>query len=158
MQLLQNGDIVSYNGKKYEVIDVKMDGNCLFRCFALLMNGSEEDHHILRSEIVAWLVENREKVAPYLAGITAAEKENHAYSEADFDAFVENLKKDRFWGGNESIYAFAMAKNRVVSIRNPDGSEIIIQPKAKGLVHSGRKQTVHLYYTGAHYMVLSKID
>ena len=142
----------TFNGMT--VKDVGSDGNCLFRAVAFLINGSEDDHMKFREQTVAWLMENKDIVLPFMGGISARVDFHREFGETDYQEYVAKLRNDGIWGGEESLLALASIYNYEIDVHRTDMPTWKLKPKPG---RQGRKKTINVFHVrGTHYMALTK--
>ena len=81
----------------YFVIEVKGDGNCLFRSVSEQIEGDENNFKHYRERCVDYILQNKDDFVPFLD------------EDEPFDNYIEKISKDGEWGGNLEIYALSMA-------------------------------------------------
>ena len=81
----------------YHVVEVKGDGNCLFRSISEQIEGDENNYKHYRELSVDYILQNKDDFAPFLD------------EDEPFDKYIEKMSKDAEWAGNLEIYALSMA-------------------------------------------------
>lgn len=72
---------------KLKIIEIKGDGNCLFRAIADQLYGTEHQHDDLRVKCVQGLESNKEIYKFYIE------------DDVTIDAYIESMRNDGEWGG-----------------------------------------------------------
>ena len=92
------------NGGEREIIEMKADGNCLFRSIShQLYNDYGQKHDVIRQEICDYLEQNEDDFKVYLLLEDCGENED----VCDFDDYVEQMRNDGEWGGDVEIVCAA---------------------------------------------------
>ena len=81
----------------YYVVEVKGDGNCLFRSVSEQIEGDENNYKQYRERCVDYIIQNKDDFVPFLD------------EDEPFDNYIEKISKDGEWGGNLELYALSMA-------------------------------------------------
>ena len=143
---------------------MKPDGNCLYRCISLAIHGDQCDHLKVREDTAAWLLENQELMRPFVVGLLQEEVDDgiehglppDSTDEQKYSALMAGVLQGGHWGGNASVYALAHVYRKLIAVYRDDDSVIECKPCVKGLTIKGRIATLSLYYSGNHYLLLSK--
>jgi len=81
----------------YYVVEVKGDGNCLFRSVSEQIEGDENNYKQYRERCVDYIIQNKDDFVPFLD------------EDEPFDNYIEKISRDGEWGGNLELYALSMA-------------------------------------------------
>lgn len=79
--------------KNLKKIDIKGDGNCLYRSLAKMIYRDENQWKIVKTELLEWACKNKEIVLRDFIGI----------DENEFNKEISVLENDEEWGGLTSI-------------------------------------------------------
>ncbi|KAK4472369.1 hypothetical protein MN116_003629 [Schistosoma mekongi] len=88
--------------KGWKIIKVGSDGACLFRSVSHQIFGDEEKHDLVRSQVIDYMVKNKEHFSQYLT--------------EDFDHYVSRKRDASCYGNHVEIQAIAELYNRPVEI------------------------------------------
>jgi len=94
---------INYEFKKelktlgYYIKEVEGDGNCLFRSVCEQLEGNEDNHKKYREICIEYMKSHKEDFEPFIE------------DDQTFDDYVEEMSKDKEWGGNLEIYALSKA-------------------------------------------------
>ncbi|CAH8460959.1 unnamed protein product [Heterobilharzia americana] len=88
--------------KGWKIIKVGSDGACLFRSVSHQIFGDEEKHDIVRSQVIDYMVKNKEHFSQYLT--------------EDFDHYISRKRDTSCYGNHVEIQAIAELYNRPVEI------------------------------------------
>lgn len=114
--------------------------NCLFRALSDQLYGTTEKHLSLRRETVDFMRKNREDFEPF-----------HPEDFSPFDHHLDCLERDGTYAGNDSLVAFARAKNVTIVIHQ------LNEPLWQ--IHGGETGNTELhisYHNGDHYNSIRK--
>ena len=92
-----------------KLVEIKPDGNCLFRAMAHQVVGDPEQHRIFRAEAVRHMRENKEQ---FFTGIIVGDKER--------DDYCNEMEKDGKWGGDLELSAMARLWRLDIRIHRAD--------------------------------------
>lgn len=93
------------------IIDMKSDGNCLFRSLSdQLYHDSGSKHDVVRDEICNHLSQNKETFECFLL------MEDDDEDIMDFEEYVAKMRGDGEWGGNVELYAASRVYRRSIRI------------------------------------------
>ena len=81
----------------YYIREVDGDGNCLFRSVSDQLENSEKNHKFYREKTVEYMRANIEKFKPFIEDDQTVEE------------YIDEMAKNKQWGGNLEIYAMSMA-------------------------------------------------
>ena len=114
-----------------EVVEMKADGNCLFRSFAHQCYGDFEKHRELRQKCYDYIEQDRDFFSAYIS--------------EDFKSYVKRQRKDMEWGDHVEIRALMEVLNKRCVIYDMKCTEpIVMGPK-------GDFKTVQLSYHGKNH-------
>ncbi|CAH8457660.1 unnamed protein product [Schistosoma curassoni] len=88
--------------KGWKLIKVGSDGACLFRSVSHQIFGDEEKHDLVRSQVIDYMVKNKEHFSQYLT--------------EDFDHYISRKRDASCYGNHVEIQAIAELYNRPVEI------------------------------------------
>ena len=120
-------DSYDYTSKEYQkfverlalegfgVFRVDADGNCLFRSIAHQLWEDETLHHRCRQEIMSYIEGEKEHFSLFME------------DDEVFEDYVERLRTNGEWGGNQEIFAAARLYNVDVSIYSEDVPKMVLQ-------------------------------
>lgn len=149
------------------VTDVKRDGNCVFRCFSVVLHGSEEK----------WL-DVKADLRKFLQAHDVILQSHHLGKSKD--EFYKNYDEDGYWGGALEILGFANMTSTCVNVYHVDHVDHVDQQAQADKIHKQQTKLIfkydktywephvpfdsdsqiNLYRTREHYMVkvISKSD
>ena len=81
----------------YYIREVEGDGNCLFRSVCEQLEGNENDYQKYRDICIDYMKSNKEEFQPFIE------------DDQTIDEYIEEMSKDKEWGGNLEIYLFSKA-------------------------------------------------
>ncbi|CAM9337729.1 unnamed protein product [Hapterophycus canaliculatus] len=111
---------------------IEGDGNCLFRSLADQLEGRPQDHSSIRSKVMDHLERNREVFEPYVE------------DDESFDDYLERMRRDAEWGGNQELVAASQLYRANVVVHQFKAPRFFI-PCDKATL------TIHLSYHGEHH-------
>lgn len=119
----------------FTVVDMKADGNCLFRSFGHQIYGNAELHPRVRQECYDYMLQNGDYFALYVDG--------------PLDEYVERGRKNNQWGDHVEIQALRELYNKNVDIYDKGYTKF---PKPVGFSSVPGVPVVRLSYHGkSHY-------
>ena len=134
------------NGEGFPIIiEIKGDGNCLFRCYSKYCDCTEENHERYRYLAVEALISNRDQYEQFING--------------NFDEHVRNMKKSKggpeIWGTEAEIIALCNVLNMDTFIRKRNGQnwEWLKFPIQNGCNHD--KKFITIQYESNHFSLIS---
>lgn len=86
------------------VKEIEGDGNCLFRSLSDQITGDPEGHWDMRCKICDFIEEEREDFEPFME------------DDEDFDDYLERMRADGEWGGNQELCAAARLYNALIVV------------------------------------------
>ena len=97
-----------------DIVEVKGDGNCLYRCFSYFLFGTQNFYLNIKKLIIEWIEYNYEKFTSFFGDddINNITKEQLAKEEFDY------TKKENSWGGDLHINIFCILFNCDVAVFN----------------------------------------
>ena len=103
------------------------DGNCQFRALAHHLHGNQDEHHVVRAEVVARLIDNRrqyENPEFWALGVLPAELDN-------YNEYVEGMTGDGEWGDDITLQVASDIYNVSINVVTPytSMSHTVIQPR-----------------------------
>ena len=81
----------------YYIREVDGDGNCLFRSVCEQLEGNENDYQKYRDICIDYMKSNKEEFQPFIE------------DDQTIDEYIEEMSKDKEWGGNLEIYSLSKA-------------------------------------------------
>ncbi|XP_003423913.1 uncharacterized protein LOC100678180 [Nasonia vitripennis] len=151
----ENANVVSVNGKDYDIVDVEGDGNCLFRCFSYYLYKREDSHYAIRQKCVDYTVEHWSEEAPILRN-TCEEDEDEMYRDAE--TYRKNMGSNRCMGTDYELGVFIRClripatyfreyeENDLASIRQVqvlDNENVNNNAKRLNILFSGKRRNGH---------------
>lgn len=128
---------------KIDVVYMKGDGNCLFRCFAYVVKGTQDAHKEVRSEICNFIKTHENVFKPFI--------------DISVEKYVDIMKKDGEWGGHIELKAasdkYSLDIRVFVVINGKKKLREQLLPSNGAAV----KRVANLLYKSDHYNVLSTI-
>ena len=96
--------LLDTNLKLFEIGD---DGNCLFRAMSHQLYGTEEYHDIIRKRCCDYIQLERNYFRMFIANIKGT---------LNISDYLKNMRKDRIWGGNLELMAFAELYRKTIHV------------------------------------------
>lgn len=91
----------------FEIIEERMDGNCLFRCISRQMyNNNAEYHLLIRNKCVDYIEYNNEFYSPFI--------------DMDFNEYCNNRRKSGIFGDDVELTALCQLYRRNIEIYTYD--------------------------------------
>jgi len=118
-----------------KIMDMKGDGNCLFRALADQLEGYQEKHAFYRSEVADYLDANKDQFSPFMP-------------DMDFSDYVSKIRRDGFWGGNMELAAAAGKWDVNIIVHNFQAPRYEVSSPKK----NSKTKEIHIsYHEGEHY-------
>ena len=125
----------------YYIREVDGDGNCLFRSVCDQLENNEKNHKYYREKTVEFMRANMEKFKPFIE------------DDQTIEEYIDNMAKNKEWGGNLEIYAMSMALHVNFYIYIYQHPIYIVKN------FDDPKQNIMLtYHDGKHYNSLRKLN
>lgn len=125
----------------YYIKEVDGDGNCLFRSVSDQLENTEHNHKYYREKTVEYMRDNMDKFKPFIEDDQTVEE------------YIDEMSKNKEWGGNLEIYAMSMALHVNFYIYIYQHPIYIVK------TCDDPKQNVMLtYHDGKHYNSLRKLE
>jgi len=149
---------------RFTSIRIDADGNCQFRAIADQMYGNQDDHEVVRQEVISEMENNSERYIEGLymlrvADLAEYEVETGMRSQADMDqgemwtAYIAELRRgplpNTSFGWGDDITLQAAANLYGVQIQVYGGSPILVQN-----LNGTAERTLHLFCKDSHYTSL----
>jgi len=129
----------------WKIYYCKPDGNCMFRAFAFILTGNQENHLIMRKLAVDYIIANKD----YFIG----------FIDSDFSEYIAKLSQDKNWGDAIALQAFSKILERKIELyAKPKNSNALYLKKAFFEEISGSQDSLKLLYTPGHYDAIIKRD
>jgi hypothetical protein len=104
--------------RRFTNIPQPADGNCLFYCFAAEANMTEPNsHNLIRQEICNYMRDNKQTLLQLPIFVDGLQEP----IERSFDRYIENMRKDRVWGGIPEIYVAMLITKQEIELYNSNG-------------------------------------
>ena len=94
------------------IVDIKQDGNCLYRCFSYFLLGNQDYYLEIKKLIIEWISNNYEKFTSFFGD---DDKLNLTKEQLAHDEF-EYTKENNSWGGDLHINIFCILFNFDVAV------------------------------------------
>lgn len=88
----------------FELYEVEADGNCFFRSLADQLQGAQHAHPTYRQRVLSYMESHEETFVPFLTFGEGDEED-----DADYEAYVERMRRDGEWAGQPELLAAAHA-------------------------------------------------
>ena len=140
----ENGQIIQFGKKKFQVLSVEGDGFCLFRAVSLLLNGSSDNYRQFHEQTIDYLRNHRDEIEEFL--------------DVEFEKHIANLSRVG-WGGNDSLRALAASNNVIFHVYDwelPQAPPMVAKSPSE-VKKVGRKKLVYLLIYREHYWALAKL-
>ena len=149
---------------RFTSIRIDADGNCQFRAIADQMYGNQDDHEVVRQEVISEMENNSERYIEGLymlrvADLAEYEVETGMRSQADMDqgemwrAYIAELRRgplpNTSFGWGDDITLQAAANLYGVQIQVYGGSPILVEN-----LNGTAERTLHLFCKDSHYTSL----
>ena len=131
----------SAQNTEMNVIKVKGDGNCFYRCISKWKYGSEEKHGMMRREIVDFITNNQTQYAVYIDGDVRAHIEEQRFTDGRLSS----------WATEAEVFAAASLFKTAIFIHG-DGQILTFKPQTEVPC----VEEVHVRLNGGHFDLLSK--
>lgn len=151
-------------------------GNCLFSSLSDQIFGTPNRHAEVRATVVQFIRDHKDRYIGYFAAGESLKDRSHMSrragqksqtktndsetTEQTMERHMAVMAKDREWGGNREISAFAAAYNKNVVLFQPEQKTVVFQ--RDGYVAGEAGPYVHIAYGGAdiyeHYSSVRKVD
>jgi OTU domain-containing protein 3 len=138
---------INYEFKKelkslgYYIKEVEGDGNCLFRSVCEQLEGNEDNHKKYREICIEYMKSHKEDFEPFIE------------DDQTFDDYVEEMSKDKEWGGNLEIYALSKALQVNFYIYIYEHPLYIVKN-----FEEPKHNLILTYHEGKHYNSLRKLE
>lgn len=83
------------NNLGYFIREVDGDGNCLFRSVSDQLEDTEKNHRYYREKTIEYMRANKDEFQPFIE------------DDQTIDEYIDQMEKDKEWGGNLEIYAMS---------------------------------------------------
>lgn len=103
-------EVILYNGERFRIRNVKGDGNCLFRCFALLLYNNESKYDEVRQEIVEFIVANWEQQKEII------QFSGNGFHYANAEHYRVVMGADKCFGTDHEVAVFVQLKKTAVNV------------------------------------------
>jgi OTU domain-containing protein 3 len=124
------------------VNEMEPDGNCLFRSLSDQIAGDASGHRDLRQRIIDYVETNRDDFEPFME------------DDEPFDDYVDRMREDGEWGGNQELCAAARLLNRQIIIHQFQAPRMELSPFT-----TEPEGTLHVCYRGEnHYDSVRAVD
>jgi len=131
------------NKKGVYMRDVQGDGNCLYRCVADQIEGSEKNHKKYRENAVSYLTEHKDYFKLFLL------------DTEDIESYIRHQSKDGSWGGHFELVALSALYNVKFCVHMKDQDSVLVQSDENA---EADKKVLHIaYHVGEHYSSIRKI-
>jgi len=104
----------------FEIVEIKGDGNCLYRAILKAMGLNDNDYQLLKNAIANWYENNRKECNKLIP-----------LDENGLDQQIERVKKDKEWGSELEILAFEQISDIKVIVY----TELRKSDKSKAITH-----------------------
>ncbi len=139
------------NDETFFIMDIKPDGNCLFRSIVERFKNSDRheeylsDHLRLRAKVVECLRkdENRDSIISTLSDEKRVESSN--ITGEDISAYINNMSKDATWGGTPELVVIANLLNVRIVVHYHDRGDIKLP---QGSDYDAREE-IHIMHESA---------
>lgn len=140
---------LEWNGLKFRIHDVGNDGNCQYRAISMCVHGTEYRHRNIRKTVIDEIRKHPEFYEDFIAG------EGNYF---DIDDFINNNAKDRTWGCNITLQAYANSQNCEVHVCSAVQDQIL-EPNEdrikKNAIQTHPSSAIHLLHKPEyHYLAL----
>ena len=121
------------------VFRVDADGNCLFRSLSHQLWEEESLHHRCRQEIMNYIESEKDHFSMFVE------------DDESFEDYVERLRTNAEWGGNQEIFAAARLYNVDISIYAEDMPQMVTQCDYDKIDRSKVRQLYLSFHGECHY-------
>lgn len=138
------------DAKPTKTVNMRGDGNCLFRTFSYLVFGVQTHHSLIRQAIVDFMKENE----TLMKGITRDSVSRYLDTSM--------MASENTWGTEVEIFAFATLTRSVVYVYSQYGSKEQwrwLEYKPLGLIGGNlRGRAVYIQNTSDHFVPVLEVD
>ena len=136
------------DAKTIRTVNMRGDGNCLFRAFSYVVLGVQTHHSLIRQAIVDFMKENEN----LMKGITRDSVPRYLCTSM--------MASENTWGTEVEIFAFATLTRSVVYVYSQYGSkEKWLEYKPLGLIGGNlRDRAVYIQNTSDHFVPVLEVD
>jgi OTU domain-containing protein 3 len=108
------------------IIDIEADGNCLFRSISdQLYHDFGNNHAEIRDEICNFMEGHKDEFSLFL--VLDDEDAKGEEDAADFEEYIQNMRKDGEWGGNLELVAASRMYRRNITVYSANLSAFTIE-------------------------------
>jgi OTU domain-containing protein 3 len=108
------------------IVDIEADGNCLFRSISdQLYHDFGNNHAEIRDEICNFMEGHKDEFSLFL--VLDDEDAKDEEDAADFEEYIQNMRKDGEWGGNLELVAAARMYRRNITVYSANLSAFTIE-------------------------------
>ena len=100
------------NKNDADIVDIKKDGNCLYRCFSYFLLGNQNYYLEIKNLIIQWISNNYEKFTSFFGDDDKQNMTKEQLAQKEF----EYTKEDNSWGGDLHINIFCILFNYDVAV------------------------------------------
>lgn len=119
------------------IVEVKPDGNCLFRALSDQLYGDEANHLELRLRIVRFITDNADTFSPFIE------------DDESFEDYVTRMGQDSTWGGQIELQAAIRLLQITICLHQAESPVWTMTDPEQG---PGTRPTVHLsFHDNDHY-------
>ena len=133
----------SVQDTELNIINIKGDGNCFYRCISKWKYGSEEEHGMVRREIVDFMWNNQTSYAAYIDGDVKSHLEQQRFTDGRLSS----------WATEAEVFAATFLFNTTIVIHG-DGQVLTFKPQSE--VPDGGE--IHVRLNAGHFDLLSKSE
>ena len=119
-------------------IRIKGDGNCLFRAISFFEYNHQENHLVLRCNIIDYMICNRVLFVHYISS-----------NEGSFDDYISNMRKEGIWGTYCEVIAYSKLRNINIHLHILNNEDQIINQNVNN-------EWLHLFYNDHNHFDLFK--
>ena len=125
-----------YKKKKYRIIPIKRDGNCLFRAVADQVYCDPNLHDKVKNFCANYMQEEEKYFSEFIT------------DSMDYTKYISDLRKDGAWGGNYEIIALSQIYKRSIEVYEHSEKPRMFQfPNNQG----NNGPSIRLFYRNNHY-------
>ena len=117
------------------VVEVKGDGNCMFRSIADQLEGNNHNHSTIRHDVMTYIEEQREDFEPFME------------DDEKFDDYISRMRGDCEWGGHQELYAASQHFSINIIIHQFNAARFEMHAPNPNYA----KATIHLSYHGENH-------
>ncbi len=136
------------NELSLQYIEMKGDGNCLFRSIAHQLGKNPEEHMTFREEVLDYMLNNKDSFMMFI------DVDEEDITDEVFADYIERMKSFGEWGGHPELYAAAQLYNVDIVVHQWDAPKYVIN----GCANAPKTLITLSYHGDCHYNSIIALD